>query len=73
MPKRAFWRDDPTVFISDGNFNRALRIFKNRVSNLKLFPILRSRRENPRASDRRKAKAKRAAIRKLKYERRYYK
>ena len=70
---RAFWRDDPTVFVTDGDLNRALRIFKSRVGNLKLFPILRDRRQNPKISDRKRVKAKRAAIRKRKKERRYKK
>lgn len=68
---RAYWRDDPVVVVRDGDFNRALRIFKSRIENLRLFPTLKMRRQNPRISDRRKAKAKWAAIRKRKQERRY--
>jgi ribosomal protein S21 len=66
---KAYWKDDPVVIVSDGNFNRALRLFKSRLDNLKIFPLLKMLDENAKASDRRKAKAKRAALRELRKER----
>jgi ribosomal protein S21 len=68
MAKRAFWLDDPVVIVRDGNLNRALRILRTRLENLRLFPTLRERRENPTTSDRRRAKSKRAALRKKRKE-----
>ena len=70
---RAYWKDNPVVKVHDGNLNRALRILRTRLENLKLFPTLRERRENPTTSDRRKAKEKRARLRKKRKEKVYIK
>ena len=67
--RRAFWKDDPVVYLVDRNLDRALRILKNRIANLKLFSTLRDRSQNPKASDRRRAKKRRALHRKIKKER----
>jgi ribosomal protein S21 len=63
---RPFQKDDPQVWVRDNNIGQALRVLRSRVENSKIFQMLKEKQLNPKASDRRKAKRRRAFVRNLK-------
>ena len=63
---KPFQRDNPQVLVYDNDVNQALRVLRSRVENSKIFQMLKVRNLNPKASDRRRAKERRAFLRNIK-------